>query len=176
MNYYQRKSTRLKKFNYSTPGYYFITICTANKLNIFGEIVDNEMVLSLEGQIALDRWLVLPQHHEGINLDVFIVMPNHVHGIVIIQEDRLSINKTQKQLLSIVVGSYKSSVSRFIRKTGCQFDWQKSFYDHIIRNDKTLSNIREYIQNNPMKWSIDIENRKSNILDDNYYLKMFVGK
>jgi len=108
-------------------------------------------------------------------------MPNHVHGIVIIdspvgnrhacslQEGR------QYQKLPVVIGSYKSAVTRKINKTHNEFNWQKSFYDHIIRNDKSLHRIRKYIHYNPLKWEYDQENQNeiSFILKKKFWKEFF---
>ena len=176
MTFYRRKPNRLKGYDYNSAGFYFITICTANKFNFFGNVINDKMKLSIIGQYSQNKWLELPQHHEGIELDEFVVMPNHVHGIIIILDDNSTKAHTRKQLLSVVVGSYKSSVTKLARESESEFDfgWQKSYYDHIIRNEKTLINMREYIQNNPLKWSLDIENQKANIIDKDYYSKMIL--
>ncbi len=83
----KRKSIRLKEFDYSQPGAYFVTICTRDREHIFGEIVDGEMRLNANGQIVEECWETLPSHYPNMELDAFIVMPNHVHGIIVIHDD-----------------------------------------------------------------------------------------
>ncbi|MEL6269261.1 MAG: transposase [Chloroflexota bacterium] len=147
----QRKSPRLQGYDYSQAGAYFITICTHNRVHLFGTIADAEMVTTSAGNIATERWFALPQHHASIELDGFVVMPNHVHGILVFPDDG-ALN------LSTVMQSYKSSVTRHIRKALLQPDlkiWQMRFHDHIIRNERDLNNIRHYVQTNPAGWEED---------------------
>jgi len=166
----ERKLTRLKGYDYSQSGYYFVTICTKDREEWFGKIEDAEMRLSNLGEIARDFWTEIPLHFQGIKIDALSVMPNHVHGILIVQEDRVgnaymrSLQNRTKMLLSKIIQQYKASVTRKINslESGLYFGWQKSFYDHVIRNDRSLYNLREYITNDPLKWELDIENRKGN--------------
>lgn len=79
-----RKQVRLKDYDYSDNGYYHVTICTQNRKNIFGDIINDGMVLNECGTIAKNSWEDLPNHHKNIQLDVFVIMPNHMHGIIII--------------------------------------------------------------------------------------------
>ena len=97
-NRYRIQSTRLKEWDYSSDGYYFVTICTKDQEFFFGNIVDGRIKLSAIGEIAKEYWLEIPQHFQNVKLDEFVIMPNHVHGIVIIENDknkncRDSINK-----------------------------------------------------------------------------------
>jgi len=113
--------------------------------------------------------LGIPEHFEDVRLDEHIIMPNHIHGIVIIDSGELVGNRhacslpkaRQYQKLPVAIGSYKSAVSREINRiqNKLHFKWQKSFYDHIIRNDKSLYRIRRYIRYNPLKWEYDRENQ-----------------
>jgi REP element-mobilizing transposase RayT len=172
----ERKLTRLKGYDYSQSGYYFVTICTKDREEWFGRIEDG-MYLSTSGEIAGNSWAEIPLHFQQIQIDQFSVMPNHVHGILIIEEDMVgnaymrsnqrnafmhSLQDRTKMLLSKIIQQYKATVTRKINSLegGIHFGWQKSFYDHVIRNDKSLDNLRQYILNNPMKWELDIENRK----------------
>ena len=77
-----RKPIRSKQRNYSRQGYYYITICTYNRQEIFGEIKNNSMILNRHGEIARNAWLDLPNHHTNMKLDEFVIMPNHLHGIL----------------------------------------------------------------------------------------------
>jgi len=173
------KLTRLKGYNYSQSGYYFVTICTKDRGEWFGSIEQESMNLSRYGKIARDFWAGIPAHFENVGIDEFSVMPNHIHGILIIEENRVgnaymrshqrnafmhSLQDRTKMLLSKIIQQYKASVTRKINSLegGLHFGWQKSFYDHVIRNDRSLDNLRQYITNNPLKWELDIENRKGN--------------
>ena len=174
---YKIESTRLKHWDYSSNGTYFITICTKNRERFLGEIVGGEMQLSEIGKIVQKYWLEIPDHFSFIVLDNFIIMPNHVHGIVVIDnannvETRQclvstsgmkTINRFQNQgkhTISSIIGAYKSICTKTINKIQNKifFGWQSSFYDHIIRSENELSRIREYIVNNPIKWDSDRNN------------------
>lgn len=173
----KRKSNRLKDYNYSSDGYYFVTICTKNRINYFGNIENGKMVLSRIGRVVNYCWRKIPEHFPDVELDEYIVMPNHVHGIIVIgknddmcvgnknfcslQDDKTEINwqtKWSKSVSSIIKG-FKIGVTKWCRQNNYkQFVWQKSFYDHIIRNEESLNKIREYIIYNPAKWSEDRNN------------------
>lgn len=157
-----RKLNRLKGYDYSQNGYYFVTICTKNRQEFFGEIKNGELTLNEYGKITKKCWREIPDHFPNVILDEFIIMPNHIHGIVIIKNnDEGNKNfcslpwqtKLSKSLSSIIRG-FKIGVTKYFReKNNDEFVWQKSFYDHIIRNEKSLFNIRKYVQNNPFKWT-----------------------
>ncbi len=80
----ERRPNRLKGYDYNQQGYYYITICTKNQLNLFGEILNNIMHLSQTGEIANRFWIAIPEHFKNIELDEFIIMPNHIHGIIFV--------------------------------------------------------------------------------------------
>ena len=150
-----RKPNRLDGYDYSLDGYYFITICIHEYADVLGVVKNGRMHISKNGKIVQDIWQQIPRHFSNVNLDEFIIMPNHVHGIVVINKQ----NKT-KQSLSVIVGSFKSAVTKEINNA--QFKWQRSFHDHIIRTPDSLQRIRQYIKNNPANWHED-ENNKLNI-------------
>jgi REP element-mobilizing transposase RayT len=164
-----RKPIRLKKHDYSTAGYYYVTICTYNRKELFGYIEDNRMVLNEYGKTTEKTWKEIPNHYPDVELDEFIVMPSHIHGVIIINNPvgdghARPVNK-DKNNLSVIIGSYKSAVTKRInRLNNNSMQWQRFFYDHIIRNDKSLDEIREYISNNPLKWDDDENNIKNNKL------------
>ena len=170
-----RKSTRLRNYSYSQAGYYFVTICTQNRVNYFGEIDTDRTKLSGIGQIAMDCWCAIPEHFDNAGLDEFVVMPNHIHGIIVIKQkpfmktadqnvgnsDRFALPRPRNmELLSKIISQYKSSVTRILRKQSIDppFHWQSSFYDRVIRDDESLDNIRTYMRNNPLNWASDEEN------------------
>jgi REP element-mobilizing transposase RayT len=184
-----RRSIRLKHYNYRSHGYYFVTICTHEKICYFGNIQNQKVILSNLGIIAEKFWLEIPQHFNFVEIDRFVIMPNHIHGIVIINntvedlhakplenknysgtdnynEDHLSRIMSnispKKGSLSSVIRSYKSAVTRWSKLNNYDsFKWQSRFYEHIIRDENSLNNIREYIINNPMKWE-EYENYRIN--------------
>ena len=122
MNNRTRKRNRLQTYDYSRAGYYFVTICTHNRVNHFGEIDNDQMKLSNIGQIATDCWQDIPEHFENTALDEFVVMPNHIHGIIILVGDAdlrpLNQQTTDRSgmCLSKIIHGFKSSVSRIIKR------------------------------------------------------------
>ena len=176
-----RKQNRFKNYNYSTNGYYFVTICTYDRQELFGVIENDDTKINSCGHIVKNTWVQIPNHFNDIELDEFIIMPNHIHGIIIINKSggtapmkegceagtALSSNKnTRNNKLSIIIGSFKSAITKQINQiNNNKFKWQRLFYDHIIRTNDSLNNIREYIRNNPATWAND----KHNII--NYSIK-----
>jgi len=180
------KTTRLSKWDYSSPGFYFITICTINKTNYFGNIENGQMILSDIGMIAEKYWQEIPNHFNNIILDEFIIMPNHVHGILQIQYKKLcnlrrdAINRVStnndniggitninnpmlnKKSIPYIIRWYKGITTRAIRQLPNPFifHWQPRYHDRIIRNDKELNAIRQYIHNNPENWESDRNNKR----------------
>ena len=158
----KRKNTRLGEFDYSQSSYYFVTICMKNRNEFFSHIVNSELILTEFGKILDDVWNNLPKYY-NVELDYYIVMPDHFHGIIII-DDTLSVknDKEKKPLtLSDIVGKFKSYSSRKIRNllgNKNEFEWQKSFYDRIIRSEVELYNIRKYIKENPLRWDVEKNN------------------
>ena len=150
-----------------------MTICTQHRVNYFGEMKGTQIQLNHIGKIATDCWLDIPEHFHNTALDEFVVMPNHIHGIVVIKgndlvgnNDRCSLLKNRNmQALPKIISQYKSSTTRIIRKQYANhpFGWQKSFYDHVIRDEPSLHDIREYIHNNPLNWELDENNPRNGI-------------
>jgi putative transposase len=167
-----RKAIRLKEYDYSLPGGYFITICTFDKQWLFGNIVHEEMQLNACGEIVQEEWKQTPALRPEILLDEYMVMPNHFHGIVIITDEhkhqnktlvgthgRASLQRTPRSLSSLVAG-FKSVVTKRINEmnhTPRMPVWQPRFYEHVIRGEKDLNNIRRYILANPAQWQTDDE-------------------
>ncbi|MFH1645471.1 MAG: transposase [Candidatus Omnitrophota bacterium] len=159
----KRKAVRFDGYDYSKPGYYYVTICTYNRERFFGHIKNGYMVLNDYGKIAKNVWLKIPNHFFNIGLDEYVIMPNHIHGIIIIDEfvgdGHARPDYRNKSNLSVIIGSYKSAVSKQIHQLNeISFKWQRFFYDHIIRTDESLNKIREYIINNPINWANDKNN------------------
>jgi len=171
-----RKPNRLKNYDYSRDGFYFVTVCTYNRNWYFGEIQNGQMRLNQYGEIVKQQWLWLQEQYPYIEHDQYVIMPNHVHGIVLINRSAAanvgnsrdcSLQKSKIKSLSELMGSFKTTSSKLIHRAGShEFKWQKSFYDHIIRNDRSLENIRKYIANNPLKWEYDQENINDIPLED----------
>lgn len=161
-----RKQNRLKGFDYSSSGYYFITICTNNRQKYFGDIIDNKMVLNKIGTIINCIFNTIPNHH-NVELDIYQIMPNHMHFILIIPYCRgiarnaPTFGNVTSGSIPCVIRSFKSETTKQIRKLtkNPKFDvWQRSFYDTIIRNEYSLYFIRQYIKDNPANWENDRNN------------------
>jgi REP element-mobilizing transposase RayT len=158
-----RKPNRLKKYDYLTPGYYFITMCVKDKQHIFGRVEDGVMKLSGSGLVADEQFRELSLFYRDVGIDYFVVMPNHVHAIIILTD------KLQKKSIPDVVQAYKSLCSKKIREINNEFEWQRSYYDHIVISETCLENIRGYIKNNPVGWNKDAENTESGLDVEKYY-------
>jgi len=171
-----RRSIRLKGYDYSQPGAYFITICTQDRACLFGEVVDGEMRLNDAGQMVQDVWDELPAFYPSVQTDAFIVMPNHIHGIIIlvgadpcvcpdeigqpqmIAPTRLSLPDVVHRFKTMTTKRYIDGVKKFGWTPFRRRLWQRNYYEHIIRNDHALQRIREYIWTNPLRWHLDREN------------------
>ncbi len=186
-----RRSIRLQGYDYSQEGAYYITVCTQDRLCLFGGVKHGEMVLNEIGQHVEKYWLEIPVHFPNTILHEYIVMPNHVHGIVEIvgtnddlnvgannhlpgvnnhlsdmtnnhlpgvsdrAKDISPLRGTSKTIGSIVRG-FKIGVTKYIRAHTDIYDvWQRSFYDHIIRDGDDYERIANYIINNPKNWDQD---------------------
>ncbi|MBI5876675.1 MAG: transposase [Chloroflexi bacterium] len=181
---HHRRSIRLRGYDYTQPGAYFMTIVTRGREHLFGAIVDGEMRLNEAGQLVADCWSRIPRHFPFAAVDSFIVMPNHLHGIIIINGDGRGEASTERSWtisgasvdasplqprphgtapgsLAAIVQNVKSVSTRRINATR-QADgspiWQRNYYEHIIRSNTSLNRIREYIVDNPARWDTDSEN------------------
>ncbi len=168
---YRIESTRSKNWDYSDPGYYFVTICIKDRICYFDKIVHSQAVLSDMGMIVSEEWKETEKKQQNVKLDSWVIMPNHIHGIIVItrkckypvETSRRNVstikNKLKPNSLGSIIGQFKSVCTKKIRQMGNdEFAWQSRFYDHIIRNEKSLYNIRQYIQYNPIRWDMDRNN------------------
>jgi REP element-mobilizing transposase RayT len=164
---HHRRSIRLKGYEYSRTGAYFMTICVKNRECLFGGIFDGRMVLNDAGKIIERVWEDLPARFPSVELDAFALMPNPVHGIIAIRNGPVGAGlalpdkqgaASSAPTLGDVVRTFKSisaiRVNRLLSGSG-QPLWQRSYYEHIIRDDGELNRTREYIQDNPVNWSKD---------------------
>ena len=153
-NFPKRKTIRLQNYNYSQEGMYFITICINNRIPLLMNKTSlNEYVINEFGKIIQNSWNELPKHNSGILLNEFTIMPDHIHGIIEIT-DGFRTRPYNGQYLSEIVRQLKTFSARKInelRKTKGQVVWQKSYYEHVIRNEKELIEIQQYIINNIQK-------------------------
>jgi len=166
---YHRKSIHLRGYDYSQSGWYFITLCTYQRLPLFCNIVGSSMVLNPAGAAVEKCWHEIPGHFPQVTLDAFVIMPNHLHGIIMLDDnvganDYLPLQSglssrrqygTSRTIGSIVRG-FKIAVTRwFHANTDVQVIWQRNYYEHIIRNEESYLKIAEYIQANPSMWQND---------------------
>lgn len=174
-NKYLITSSRLKHWDYSSTGYYFVTICVKNRICCLSEIINDTIKLSNLGQITKQCWFEIPNHYPFTTLDEFTIMPNHVHGIIIINNPHLRRDgacpvstdshayhklpeSTAYHTLGNIIGSFKSAASTQIHTQSPAFQWQPRYHDHIIRDNRELDHIRQYIHDNHLKWNDDTEN------------------
>ena len=181
---YHRQSIRLKDYDYTQSGAYFVTICTHKRECVLGDVVNGEMRLNELGQVVEMEWLKTAEIRDNVELDEFVVMPNHIHGIVVITESHVGatsrsplisgncrgtarrapteqFSKPTSGSLPTIVRSFKSAVTKHInemRHTPGTPIWQRNYYEHIIRDEDDLHQIQLYIVNNPLRWDLDSEN------------------
>jgi len=173
---YRIETGRKVGWNYSSDGFYFITICTLNKGKLFGKIVDGEMILNKCGEIANNCILEIPKHFANVWLEAFVVMPNHVHILFHVETPNLAslqdnrkvtlinyshdnhpnyfprLNQKSKQLVPKIIQQYKAYVKRQTKINNLFFGWQSRYYDEIIEDEKRFKIIKYYIKNNPKNW------------------------
>ena len=174
---HHRRSIRLKGYDYSQAGLYFITICCQDRVCRLGKIENGVMICNELGEIAYREWMKTAELRPQIELDAFMVMPNHIHGILKINEmdmdtlhspnnmgDNMGDNtgecnsplRSPSNTIGAIIRGYKSSVTKQFGLMG--FDeklWQRNYYEHIIRDEQSYQIISEYIINNPKKWADD---------------------
>jgi len=183
-NIHHRQSIRLKGYDYSQAGLYFVTLCLYGRACLFGHIENAEMILNDSGRTAQQCWLDIPNHYPNVVLHEYVIMPNHVHGIVQIVDDggygecrgvckgeckgeiffAPTVDPTDEQMVirgtSRTIGSvlrgFKIGVTKWMREnTNVQNVWQRNYYEHIIRTEHSYQRIAEYIVDNPAKWGDD---------------------
>ncbi len=169
----QRRSIRLPSYDYGHPGSYFVTLCTNQRLCLFGEVVGGDVSLSPYVGIVMSCWHDLVNHYAHLELDTFVVMPNHVHGIIVLTDvDRRTdvgagfkpaplTARSRSRGLPEIVRAFKTFSSRHIneaRATPGESVWQRNYFERVIRDEAELDRVRQYIVGNPANWSRDAEN------------------
>ena len=183
---HHRRSIRLRGYDYTQQGAYFVTIVTQARECLFGEIALGEMQWNEHGKRVVECWEQLPRHFRHIEVDTFVLMPNHLHGILVFAWDAIDSRRgealagadaspepivtanasplprgTRARSLNAVIQNFKSVSTRKLNllrdRQGAKI-WQRNYYEHIIRNDHELERIRADIFNNPAAWSDDDEN------------------
>lgn len=161
--YARRRSTRLKGYDYAQIGAYFVTICTHERALILGDVIDGAVTLNAAGGVVEEEWLRTFAVRPNVDLDAYVVMPNHVHGVIVIrnrasvtpEQPPLAVAQSARQTLGAVVRGFKGAG---VRRLGAECIvpspvWQRNFYEHIIRDNRDLDRIRDYIEQNPHRWS-----------------------
>ncbi len=153
---HHRRSIRLRGYDYSSAGAYFVTICAQNRMGLFGTICDGITQLNAAGQMVAGEWQGLVERFPGIDLDEYVVMPNHFHGILVT-------NNPTRVALGDTIGAFKSvTTHKYIQ--GVQHEewasferrvWQRNYHEHVIRDEADLQHIRDYVTTNPQKWELD---------------------
>jgi len=176
----KRKSIRLPGYDYSRAGAYFFSICTKDRKCLFGKIVNQEMVLNNAGSMITNIWNELPQRFPNIELIENVIMPNHIHVVIAIvgvplvgtlktvcdSPKRADTRPAPTAGLGDIISAFKSISTHEYIKGVKQHGWtpfpgklwQRNYYEHIVRNEKELTRIREYIRNNPAQWDTDKDN------------------
>jgi len=173
--FHHRKTIRLKGYDYSQSGFYYVTVCTQNRECLLGEIIDRKMVLNEIGEIVDDILNSLPNRYKQIKLDIYQIMPNHIHTIIQIvgahhdaplHHDapvyKRAIHESplrKRSLLSQIIGYFKMNSAKLIHQINPNIPvWQRNYYEHIIRNENELNAIRQYIIDNLKNWEKDENN------------------
>jgi putative transposase len=190
---HNRRSIRLKGYDYSKSGAYFVTLCTRNRACLFGDIVEGEMRLNQFGRVVADEWGSSSVIRQAIASDLFVVMPNHVHGILVadtipvgaIREsplheppERMTMQQRRNMALSKWIGRFKMISAKRInqlRGTPGVPVWQRNYYEHIVRDEDDMGRIREYIAHNPARWAHDTEHPTRMVSDITIVDPIFPG-
>lgn len=155
-----RRSIRLRGYDYSQPGAYFVTICSRNRKALFGGIEGGKMCLNPIGKTIKEQWRIMPKRFPYLTLDMFVVMPNHVHAVFFVGAPLAG---ARNQTIGFIIGMYKSLCVQACRPLFNDMltmrvprtIWQRNYYEHIIREETELQLIRAYIEVNPAQWELD---------------------
>ena len=155
----KRKLQRLTNYDYSLCGAYFITICTQNRLSLFCDIIENHIEINNAGKMVEAR--LLNSSNGMISVDKYCIMPNHIHAILSITRDGTTqgsfptVSEIVQRFKTITTKLYVDGVKSGDYPTFDKKIWQKSFHDHIIRNEQEYLELWQYIDGNPSKWEED---------------------
>jgi len=167
-------SIRIKEYDYSAAGFYFVTVCTFERKCVLGTLHEGHIGLSELGESVRECWLVIPRHFAKVNLHEFVVMPNHLHGIVeivsvgaqhaapLLGGDSNAGNPAfvKPGSLGAMVRSFKAAVTKKARRQlGWNGEvWQRNYFERVLRDGKEIAGAGRYIAENPMMWDLDQEN------------------
>jgi REP element-mobilizing transposase RayT len=179
---HHRRSIRLQGYDYAQAGAYFVTICVQGRECLLGQIEGDLVVLTPHGQQVFACWNALPQRYATLDLDAWVVMPNHMHGIILVSEAPIvaaggetpprqeggvspplpdagrSEAAAGRPTLGQIVAFFKYQSTKVVNQacgTPGQRLWQRNYYEHVIRNERSLERLREYIVINPLRWHED---------------------
>ena len=172
----RRRSVRLRGFDYAYRGFFFVTLCTHDKQHTFGKITNYKTRLSVVGKIVETCWKAIPEHFPNVYLDESVIMPNHLHGIIVIRYPKghdpagrgtacrapttfdasyEGFGKPVAGSLPTIIRSFKSAVTKRVNALAIDKKspvWQRSYFEHVIRDEDSLNKIRNYIWENPIHW------------------------
>ncbi len=160
----ERRSRRLRGFNYAAPALYFVTLCTQGKRCLFGEIVDGKEHHSEAGAMVLSWWGKIPEAFPHVRVHEVVLMPNHLHGVVrFLEASAGGPPVAERASLGRIVAWFKTrttnTYARGVRGQGWPpFDrrlWQRNYHEHIVRNEDEYAHAVGYIRRNPARWSMD---------------------
>ena len=156
----QRRSIRLKGYDYCSSGVYCVTICINDRACLLGAIVGGEAILNAAGSMVQETWSELTHHYAGVETDAFVVMPNHVHGIIVltgcsVAAPTLSVPEVVQRYKMMTTKRYADGVKASNWPAFCGRLWQRNYYEHIVRSDTELERLRRYIAENPLRWADD---------------------
>ena len=165
---YNRKHIRWRKWDYSSHGVYFITICTEKKQKYFGEIKESLIGIDLDkpssylnanpiAWITFKFWKEIPKHYPFVQADCLVIMPDHLHGILYLDsppqiEWKPNAFGPQRKNLPDIIRAYKGAITKWANENKHTFKWQRSYYDRVIRNEEEYRRIKSYISENPYRW------------------------
>lgn len=175
---HHRRSIRLKEYDYSRPGSYFVTICADNRKCLFGEIKDGQFLFNPVGEMVRKWWLKIPEKFVNVQTDKFVIMPNHLHGIIVLvgadpcvypmtgEPVRKAQGRHTDSPLPKIIQWFKTmTANEYMRmlkgqnlQPAAKLLWQRNYYEHIVRSEESQNKIREYILANPLQWEMDLEN------------------
>ncbi len=179
---HHRRSIRLKNYEYTTPGWYFVTIVVQDRISLFGEVVDAEMHLNDAGEMVARIWSEIPEFYPGVGIDSFVVMPNHLHGIIVLHGEEhnpslasvgadplclpsseppakpLSLGDVVRRFKSLTTREYGEGVKHSGWPPFNQRLWQRNYFEHVVRDERDVERLQGYIIDNPVNWAFDVEN------------------
>jgi putative transposase len=167
-----RRSVRLRGYDYASAGMYFVTVCARDRACVFGEVANGQVQLSELGETVNRCWVAVGDHFLEVTLDRWVIMPNHLHGILAVGGLRSSLQPVvgvrsrgacgpSPSSIGAIVGSFKAAVTKAhndLRGRSGTTVWQRSYYEHVIRNERDLQRVRQYVEENPIRWELDPEN------------------